>query len=123
VEGVVGEAGEPVMALSLQEQQTPIFQRMAIALLRATPEHWNTAILELRPPSTQDPSTGIEVAYGHSIYSPEFSRELISPTDELYAATYELYSLSKRVGDHFKRLLFRVERMGTDWRLKAQFDR
>jgi hypothetical protein len=106
------------MSMSLQEEQAPIFKRIASALVEATPEWWSSATLEL---SVRETLEGVDIA--HCISNAEFPRDFVTPTDELSSATRELVLASQRHQDGWKRCLFRVTQEGDAWRFVAEFER
>ena len=90
--------------MSLQSEQTPILNAIGSALIAATPEHWKSVTLELV--ATQP--TTLTVGLVHTITSPEGHRDLITPTEDLMAATTELQCLCERYGRPFARIVFEV---------------
>lgn len=111
------------MATSLQEQQKPIFERIAFALVQATPEHWTSAVLELTSSNAIEPVADTESGFGHSIFNTSHPRDMVFPTDEIYSATRELELLSRDFGDDWKRLIFKIEQSGNDWRYEVDIER
>jgi hypothetical protein len=107
------------MARSMDEELTPIFIRMAEALVEATPERWSSAVLELVVPQGH-----LGTGLAHSISNPDFPREIIVPTEELLEATRELELVSERHEDSWDRCVFRIEQGSAGkWRYVAEFDR
>lgn len=106
------------MTSSLQGEQQPVFERLAGALIEATPESWLEATLELTPKQH-----GSIVSLAHSIYSNEGRREIVEPTEELYSATHNLQLVSERYGDHWSSCIFRVFQEGQAWRFSVTFQR
>ena len=106
------------MSASLQEQQQPIFMRMANALIGATPEQWSEATLELVPTNQ-----GKVVGLAHCISNSVHPKDIVEPTPELFEATQQLQELSRKHGDNWQRCLFHVFEEGSAWRFSAEFQR
>jgi len=105
------------VAQSLQDEQTPIFQRLAHALVEATPEWWSSATLELTAPAS---GSGL----AHAISSAEYPRDVVVSTDEVFEATRALELASVRHGDSWRRCLFHIVREPSGaWRFTADFER
>lgn len=106
-----------MVAKSLQDEQTPIFQSLANALVEATPEWWTEATLELTVSAF---GTGL----AHTISSADFPRDVVVATDEVFDATRALELASVRHGDSWKRCVFRISQESTGaWRFTADFER
>jgi hypothetical protein len=107
------------MGRSLREEQSPIFRRLACALVEATPEWWSAAELELvAPPS------GLGSGLAHSIWSDEHPHDLVIPTDEIMEATRALELASVQRGDDWSRSAFRIMRGPSgQWRFSVTFER
>ncbi len=107
------------MVQSLQEEQSPIFERLAYALVEATPEWWSSAELEL----VASPD-GFGDGLDHSISNSDYPRDLVMATDEIIEATRALELASVRHGDAWSRCLFKI---GQDpsghWRFSVAFER
>ena len=101
---------------SLQELEAPIEKRIADALIEATPECWCAARLEV---SIRE-EDGV-VGMPHTISSPEGRREVVAPTDEIMAATFELRELFRQHGRSWRRLVFDVTSEGEAWRYVARY--
>jgi hypothetical protein len=103
------------MGRSLQEEQSPILQRLADALLEATPEWWSAAELEL---------VAQPAGLAHAISNAEYPRDLVMPTDEIMEATRALELASVRYEDAWRRCLFRIaQEPSGHWRFVATFER
>jgi hypothetical protein len=107
------------MAQSLQDEQTPIFQRLAHALVEATPEWWSAATLALTTPAS-----GFGTGLAHSISSAEHLRDIVVATDEVLEATRALELASVRHGDSWRRCVFHISQEPSGaWRFTADFER
>jgi hypothetical protein len=107
------------VAQSLQDEQTPIFRRMADALVEATPEWWSAAALELTAPAS-----GFGSGLEHTISSTEHPRDVVVATDEVFEATRALELASVRHGDSWRRCVFRIaQEPAGAWRFTAEFER
>jgi hypothetical protein len=105
------------MDASLSDRMTPLLQRLATALVQATPEKWDSAKLLVRVIDRAEGAT--EMA--HEIACEEFPNELISPTDEIFAATRELQQFCSLSGQPFRTLTFAVNRVGQHWKYETDF--
>jgi hypothetical protein len=104
---------------SLEDELSPIFMRLADALVEATPEWWSSAELELIAPAA-----GFGEGLSHSIRNTEYARDVVVPTDEVLEATRSLELASIRHGDSWQRCIFRVaQEPSGDWRFVAEFQR
>lgn len=106
------------MDASLTERMTPILQRIAIALVEATPENWDSATLRVRINERAQGTTGL----AHEISSEAFPNELVQPTEELFVATRELQQVCGAAGQPFSKLTLSVRRVGQDWKYESDFD-
>jgi hypothetical protein len=104
--------------MSLQDEQTPIFQQLASALVEATPEWWTHASLELVAPPE-----GFGNGLSHSIYNSDFPQDVVVPTDEILEATRLLELASTKHSDSWKRCVFRIQQEGESWGFTADFER
>jgi hypothetical protein len=106
------------MAADLQEQMTPILQRIAGALIEATPEWWAAAAMRVEVKHYQNGDTGMP----HSIWSEQHPQDVVEPTDEIYAATYALRQVCKQAGQPWSALVLRIEQVGEGWRFSTEFE-
>lgn len=107
------------MAQSLQDEQTPIFQRLAHALVEATPEWWSAAALELTAPVA-----GFGLGLAHAISCAEYPRDVVVATDEVLEATRALEMVCVLHGDSWRRCVFRITQEPSGaWRFVADFER
>src|SRR4051812_11916992 len=102
---------------TLQQLEGPIEQRIASALIEATPKTWRKARLEVEA-KEEDGTQGMS----HTISNPEGRRELVVATDEITDATFELRELFRRHGKAWRRLVFEVTNEEGSWRYAANFD-
>ena len=106
------------MAVDLQERMTPLLQRIAGALVEATPEWWTEATMRVEVKHDPNGSTGMP----HSIWSERHPRDVVEPTDEIYAATRALQQLCEQAGQPWSALVFRIEQAGDGWRFGTDFE-
>ena len=97
---------------------TPILQRMASALVEATPEWWTAAAMRVEVTHYPEGHTGM----AHSIWSEQYRRDLVEPTDDIYRATHELQQLCERAGQPWSALEFQIEKDGDGWRFQSNFE-
>ena len=103
----------------MEEELSQIFDRLAHALVEATPEWWSVAELELIA-SADRPGEGL----AHSIRSAMYPHDIVVPTDEVFEATRALELAGVRHGDVWHRCVFRVVQEPTGaWLFTAKFDR
>ncbi len=97
-----------------QRQQSEIYSNIGKELIAATPEHWNSAILELL-------DRGETVA--HTIVSDEGHPDIVSPTMDLFEHTRKLELLFKQYKTMFKSASFRVWlNENNEWQFNVQYE-
>jgi hypothetical protein len=106
------------MATELHQRMTPLLQRIAGALVEATPEEWTEAALRVEFTRHPDGSTTM----GHSIWSDHHRRPPVEPTEDIYAATHELHQLCEQCGQPWTALEFWVEQDGESWKFRTKFE-
>jgi hypothetical protein len=104
--------------MSLQDEQSTVFEKLAIALIEATPEWWTFAELELVAPAE-----GLGGGLEHSITNSENPSDVVVPTDEIFEATRLLELTSLKDDDTWKRCVFQVRQEDDTWRFTADFER
>lgn len=105
------------MAKSLQQKMSPILQRIASALIAATPESWTTATMRVE--FNREPNG--DTVLGHSIWS-EQPPTIAFPTDEIYAATHELYQLCEKAKKPWSALVFRIQQVDEGWKFTTDLE-
>lgn len=104
---------------TLQQRQYPIDLEIAQEVIAITPEWWRSAVLELAATTAPD---GTE-ALSHSISSPDGHRDVVIPTDELFAATRSLVMLFREYGTMWKRATYTVRLDDAEaWQFTATFE-
>jgi hypothetical protein len=104
--------------MTIDVEQTEILTAMARALISATPEQWNSALLELTTSRPTAKTTGLS----HTISSPEGHRDIVVATDELLQETSRLQILHERKGNMFVRVAFSVSKDSDgDWRFHTDW--
>ncbi len=105
--------------MTLQEHEGPIDAQIVWLLVSALPSSWRSAQLEIEFEPQPDGSEG----FVHRIRSPEGHREIVSPPDELYTITFNLYDLFLGAGRPWKRVKYLVTaKEGTDWDYRVTFE-
>ena len=105
------------MAQDLQERMTPILQRLAAALVEATPEWWSEATLRV-----EVRRSGQDTSISHSIWSDQHPRDVVEATEEIFAASRALQLLCEQAGQPWVGLVFRIEQVGEAWRFESVFE-
>jgi hypothetical protein len=105
------------MAKKFPQTMTPILQRIASALIEATPDTWTAATMRVE--AKRNPNGELEMP--HSIWSDQHPKFAI-PTDDLFAATYELQQLCEKAKKPWSALVFRIEQVGDDWKFTTDFE-
>jgi hypothetical protein len=102
----------------LQNAEGPIDREIVSELIEMTPESWSEIVLEVEF-CTQD---GLE-KYSHVVWSPGRESEAVSPSSNLFDATYRLGELFAEYGKRWSKVTYHV-RMGEDgrWGYVADFD-
>jgi hypothetical protein len=82
-----------------QAEQQEVYMALAGSLVGQLPEDWFAARLEL---------SVTPEGLGHSISDPDGSRDIITPSDDLYAATLRLQQLFQNYECMFRTAVFDV---------------
>lgn len=99
------------------DDQYPVDLKIVNELIAATPEHWNSAALEL----TRSVETGDERIV-LSIWNEEGLRELVTPTDDLFAYANELAGVFKKHRSNWRTVTYRVSLQADDsWKWEAEY--
>ena len=107
------------MASTLQEKQEFIDREIVKGLIEATPQWWNSVVLEIEHLALIG---GIE-KYSHIITSPEKHRDVVEPTEQIYAATIELADLFKKYGRQWRKAVYTVSLMpDCSWKYTVDFE-
>jgi hypothetical protein len=101
------------------EEQTQILNDIGRSLIEATPEHWRSALLELRTTHPTLATVGLTLI----ISSPEGFRDLVGPTDDLQDASTRLQLLSEREGRPFTAVRFSIScDSAGQWKFNTTWD-
>jgi hypothetical protein len=99
------------------ERQEQLHTAIVNELIALTPEWWNSALLKV---SVVD-RKGIQ-SMSHEITSPQGHRELISPSDELFALTRQLFLLFQEFGQRWKQVTYEADLTPKgNWKFKCHF--
>lgn len=103
---------------SLVERQAPIDREVVNALIAATPETWSAAEMFVeREQDSSHEKMKIEIS------SPEGHRDLVGPTDEIYAGLYNLSDLFREYGKVWSQLVYRANLTPEgNWKYTIRFD-
>lgn len=104
--------------MTLQDEETPIDQEIVNELVGLVPEAWNRVVLEVKY-SVDERGEGFE----HSISNPDGHRDLVEPSDAIYAATWELQELFRKYGGSWTRVTYRVSIEDDGIEYRVNFDR
>ena len=103
----------------LEKEEGPIDREMADAIVEASPEWWKAVAMDVE--HSQKPG-GTE-GFKHLIFSPEGHRDLVEPTDRIYATTFRLFDLFKRHGRTWKKVRYTIAmRADGNWDYAAEFN-
>ncbi len=103
---------------TLQQQEEPIDQEIANALIEATPEWWMSAVMAIEFGAKPG---GVE-GYRHVISSPEGHRDLVEPTERIYGATIQLADLFRQHGRPWKSAKYTVKKHAeANWSYTVDF--
>jgi hypothetical protein len=96
-----------------QRQQSEIYPGLAQDLISLTPEHWHSAVLEL---------TATQGSVGHTIWSDEGHRDIVSPSMELFEHTRRLELLFAQYKCPWVSAKFRVwEQADGNWSFQVDY--
>jgi hypothetical protein len=102
----------------LQTEQVEIDREILDALVAATPEKWQAAILEL-----EFQTDGAERGVTHAISNPDGATDTVEATEELFIATRKLDLLFRRFSIEVKRARYEArEKEPGRWHLHATFE-
>lgn len=103
--------------MRIQEQQAPIDRRLVSALIEATPETWNAAILHvIRTDDGSSEKMQVEIS------NPEGLSDLVGATEEIYEVLYALSDCFRAHGKIWSQLKYVVQlSSGGDWKFEASF--
>jgi hypothetical protein len=104
---------------TLQDEQGPIDLEIVNELVDLTPEHWNSATLEIQSARLPDGRDSLKM----SIASPEGYRDLVEPTDALFHAARKLVLLMRRHGHQLRKATY-ITRLTPeeDWDFNAKYE-
>ena len=105
-------------SMNLQDEETPIDQRIVEELVSLTPEWWRRVSLEVTNTTGDDLFT-----QAHVIRSPEGHRDYVDPSDALFDATYQLAELFRRYGHLWKKVRYevQVDEEGLDYDVEFEY--
>lgn len=103
---------------SLVDLQAPIDLEIVNALIAATPDTWNAAeMIVEREQLGEDESMKIVIS------SSEGRRDIVGPTDAIYAGLYKLSDLFRGYGKIWSRVSYAVSMTPEGaWRYKIKFE-
>ena len=100
-----------------QERLTAHLERVASALVEATPEWWNSAVMKVQVKRLPD---GL-FSMPHEIWSEQYPRDIVVATDEVLAATRELLQVCEQEGQAWSTLIIRIEQVDDAWKHSTDF--
>ncbi len=104
---------------TLQEQQGPIDRSLVNGLIAATPEWWNSVILEVE---RIEESGGVE-KFRHVITSPENHKDIVLSTEELYEAVICLADVFRAHGKVWEKVTYSIELLpDNSWKYNVKFE-
>jgi hypothetical protein len=93
-------------------EQSRILQKLTDALIEATPEWWNRATLLMERGDD---------GFGYVIRNKDHPRDIVTPTDELYEAAFELQDLFESHGKLWEKATLKVVKVGDDWQYNIDY--
>ena len=104
--------------MNLQEKQAPIDRAIVEALIAATPETWNSALMVVER-RDEGPNEKMSI----EITSPERHKDLVGPTDEIYEGLYRLSDCFRKQGKVWRAVRYQVNLAPTgDWKFEVSFE-
>lgn len=104
--------------MTLPARQAPIDQRIASALIAATPDHWDAAQMVV-----ERIDLGTEEKMSISISSPQGLRDPVAPTEEIYEYLYQLSDLYRSEVKMWVAVKYNVFKQDdAEWRFSAEFE-
>jgi hypothetical protein len=97
---------------------TPLLERVAAALISATPDEWSSA--ELRVEVEQKP--GEITSMSHTVRSSEYPRSVCAPTEDLMLATRQLQLLCTERDKPWIRMVMKVNLVQENWTFSSDFE-
>lgn len=99
------------------QRQAPLDRALANSLIEATPDTWNQALVEVQR-WDEDGREHMTVV----ISSPDGRHEIITPTDDIYAALYSLSDLLRERGSVWRSLTCTVALDDSgDWTYRVEY--
>ena len=98
---------------SFHTRQTEILAILANALIEATPEWWDRAILTVE---------ASDEGFGYSIRNEKYPRDIVTPTDEIYSGMFRLQDLFEAHGKSWRRAILEVERIDAEWEYAVRYE-
>jgi len=86
----------------LQNAEEPIDRAIAEALIEATPEWWNSIMLEIS--HVEHPASG----YRHRLWSPDGHKDRVETTEALLAQMRKLAALFEEAGHPWRKATYKV---------------
>ena len=99
--------------INADAEQSDLLQRMANALIEATPEWWNRATLVIE----RD-----DEGFGYAISNPNYMTDIVTPTDELYEATFMLQDLFEARRQIWQKAVLEVVKVGDVWQFTIEYE-
>lgn len=104
---------------NLQEMERPIDEAIVNELIRATPEWWRSAVLEI---TRANKANNVE-GFAHVITSPEGHRDVVGATDDIFAATFQLADLFAKFGKPWRKVIYSVNQSSNGaWHYSADYE-
>ena len=105
--------------MTLPDEEGPIDVEIAELLTSVLPPSWRSAMLEIEVVPQPEGVKGLT----HKIRGPRGIRELVSPPDEMYEASFRLYDLFLREGQPWRRVQYLVTQTPQgDWKYQVAFE-
>lgn len=105
--------------MTLQDEEESIDVEIVKLLTSILPTHWRSALLEIEFTLELDDTE----SFVHRIKSPEGHRDFITPPDEMYISTFQLYDLFLKAGYPWHRVKYLVEEsIEGDWEYLVTFE-
>jgi hypothetical protein len=103
---------------TLQELERPIDEAIVNQLVQATPEWWNSAVLEVTRSVKPNDVEGI----AHLISSPEGHRDVVQATETNIELTFQLADLFASFGKPWRSVVYSIRQNSTGgWQYTADF--
>ncbi len=94
-------------------RQSEILGRTANALIEATPAWWRNAIMVVE----KQPD-----GFGYAIRCEQYPQDIVTPTEDVFSAVFELQDLFQKRGKLWTRAVFTLQNEADEWSYDVEYE-